>query len=93
MTAYLRNPLVLVWAFLALVTVASWWLGRDHGVAYRLDAVVTLGILSMAALKVHLVMAHFMEVRHAPVWLKRTAYGWNAALLCALALAYMSVDN
>jgi len=88
MTAYLRNPLTLAWALLALITVASWWLGRGHGVAYQADAAVTLAVLVMASIKVHLVMRYFMEVRHGPAWLKRTVYGWNGALLCALLMAY-----
>jgi len=88
MTAYLRNPLTLVWAFLAILTVASWWLARGHGAVERMDAAITLGVLLVAAVKVQLVMRYFMEVRHAPRWLQRTAYGWNIGLLCLLLTAY-----
>jgi hypothetical protein len=88
MIAYLRNPLALVWAFLAILTVASWWLARGHGAVYRVDAAITLGVLLVAAVKVQLVMRYFMEVRHAPRWLQRTAYGWNIGLLGVLLTAY-----
>lgn len=88
MTAYLRNSLTYVWGILVVVTVASWVIGRGHGTEYRLDAAITTGVLVIAALKAHLVIRHFMEVRHASAWLKRTAYGWNVALLCALLVTY-----
>jgi cytochrome c oxidase subunit IV len=87
-TAYLRNRLTYVWAFLAAITVASWSIGRGHGVAYQLDAAITIGVLLIAAVKAQLVIRFFMEVRSAPRWLKRTAYGWNIALLCLLLVFY-----
>lgn len=88
MTAYLRNPLTLVWAFLAAITVASWSIGRGHGDAYHIDAAITIGVLLIASVKAQLVIRYFMEVRSAPRWLKHTAYGWNLALLCLLLLFY-----
>jgi caa(3)-type oxidase subunit IV len=88
MTSYLRNTLTYVWAFLVAVTVASWFIGRGHGVEYHLDAAITIGVLVIAAVKAQLVIRYFMEVRHASAWLKRTAYGWNIVLLCLLLLFY-----
>jgi cytochrome c oxidase subunit IV len=88
MTAYLRNPLTYVWAFLAAITVASWSIGRGHGAAYQIDAAITIGVLLIASIKAQLVIRYFMEVRFAPRWLKRTTYGWNIALLCLLLWFY-----
>ena len=88
MTAYIRNPLTYVWAFLAAITVASWSIGRGHGAAFQIDAAITVGVLFIASVKSQLVIRYFMEVRSAPRWLKRTAYGWNIALLCLLVLFY-----
>lgn len=88
MTTLLRNPLTRVWALLTAVTLLSWWIGRGHGAEYRLDAAVTVGVLLIAALKVQLVMRHFMEVRTAPRWLRRAAYGWTVTLLVLLLTAY-----
>jgi cytochrome c oxidase subunit 4 len=88
MTAYLRNTLTYVWAVLVVITVASWFIGRGHGAAYQIDAAITVGVLVIAAFKAQLVIRYFMEVRSAPRWLKRTAYGWNIALLCLLLLSY-----
>jgi len=88
MATYLRNPLTWVWAFLAAVTVVSWSIGRGHGHAFQVDAAITIGVLLIAAVKAQLVMRYFMEVRAAPLWLKRTAYGWNIVLFCLLLLFY-----
>ena len=86
--AYIRNPLTYVWAFLVAITVASWSIGRGHGVAYQIDAAITIGVLLIAFVKAQLVIRYFMEVRSAPRWLKRTTYGWNIALLCLLLWFY-----
>jgi len=88
MAAYLRNPLTWVWAFLTAITVASWWIGRGHGVGYQLNPAVTLGVLAIAALKAQLVIRYFMEVRFGPAWLKRLAYGWVILLFLLLLAAY-----
>lgn len=78
-TAYRRNPLIFVWALLTVVTIASWQTARDGGEVH-LNATVTVVVLSIAALKTQLVIWHFMEVRHAPTWLKVTMNGWLLAL-------------
>ncbi len=76
MTTHIRNPLIYVWAFLTTITIASWWISRGHdGIDYRADAAVTVGVLLIAAVKTQLVIRYFMEVRFAPIWLKRTTYG------------------
>lgn len=80
LTAYRRNPLIFVWALLTVVTVASWQTARDGGEAHHLNATVTVIVLSIAAIKTQLVIWHFMEVRHAPTWLKVTANGWLLGL-------------
>lgn len=80
MTAYLRHPLTVVWALLTVVTVASWLTARDGGAAHHVDTTVTLIVLLSAAIKTQLVIWHFMEVRHAPRWVKLTTNGWLIGL-------------
>jgi caa(3)-type oxidase subunit IV len=84
MTAYLRNPLTLVWAFLTAITLASWWISQGAGVGTQINPAVTFSVLLIAVVKVHLVMRYFMEVRHAPTWLKRTTSGWLIVLFLLL---------
>ena len=84
MSTYLRNPLTYVWAFLTAITAASWWISQDIGIEHQVSAVATSGVLLIAAVKVHFVMRYFMEVRHAPAWLKRTTVCWLVLLLVLL---------
>ena len=88
MGTFLSNRLTHVWAFLTVITVASWWIGHSQGAAFHLDAVVTLTVLLIASIKAQLVIQYFMEVRSAPRWLKHTAYGWNIGLLLLLSGVY-----
>ncbi|QRY45949.1 cytochrome C oxidase subunit IV family protein [Mycolicibacterium boenickei] len=90
MTAYLRNPLTLVWALLTVVTVASWLTARDGGQAHHLSAKVTAIVLLIAAFKAQLVIWHFMEVRRAPTWLKVTTHGWLVTLFGLLLGLYFA---
>jgi hypothetical protein len=84
MTSYIRNPLTLVWALLTIVTVVSWLTARDSGSAHVVNVTVTLVVLLIAAVKTHLVIWHFMEVRFAPRWLKLTTGGWLVGLVALL---------
>lgn len=90
MTAYLRNPLTYVWAFLTVITVASWWISGGGHAEYRINTAVTLSVLLIAAVKVQFVVSYFMEVRHAPVWLKRTTVGWLLVLFALLVGFYLA---
>lgn len=90
MTTYLRNPLTVVWALLTAVTVVSWLVARDGGAAHVVNATVTVTVLLIAAAKAHLVIWHFMEVRHAPTWLKLTTGGWLIGLFAALLGIYFA---
>lgn len=92
MTAYLRSPLIVVWALLTAVTVASWLTARDGGEAHHLNAAVTVVVLLIAAVKTQLVIWHFMEVRHAPTWLKVTTNGWLLGLFGLLFGCYFAAS-
>ena len=63
----LRKPVTIVWAALMLATCASTWLLSKNSVT---PEVATVAILLIAAVKVRLVMTHFMEVRRAPLALR-----------------------
>jgi cytochrome c oxidase subunit 4 len=91
MRAYIGNRLTYVWAFLTAITIASWLIGRGHGVAYQINSVVTVSVLVIAAIKALLVFQYFMEVSVGPAWLKRTAYGWVIGLLSLLLITYWRV--
>ncbi len=83
----LRNPLTYIWLFLVLTTCISWWLGAGGADMQSVigsaaaDLVVTLGIMLIAAVKVRLVVRHFMEVCQAALWLRLTLDVWLVALV------------
>jgi hypothetical protein len=84
MTSLIRNPLTIVWALLTTVTIAASWIALDGGASHQINAGVTTVVLLIAAVKAHVVIWHFMEVRHAPIWLKATTSGWVLALFALL---------
>lgn len=88
MTSYLRNPLTVVWALLTAVTVVSWLTARGNGSVPVPNATVTVVVLFIAALKSLVVIWWFMEVRHAPVWLRAVTTGWAVTLFAALLSIY-----
>lgn len=90
MTTYVRNPLTIVWALLTVVTVVSWLTARDGGAAHVVNATVTVVVLLIAAVKSALVIWYFMEVRHAPVWLRATTSAWVVVLFSLLLGFYFS---
>jgi hypothetical protein len=79
-TSLIRNPLIIVWALLTTVTIASSLIALDGGAAHQINTTVTTVVLLIAAVKAFLVIWHFMEVRRAPSWLKATTGGWVLAL-------------
>ncbi len=89
MTAYLRNPLVSAWAFLSVITLVSWGLTRASADSIQPDITVTFGVLVIAAIKVQIVVRYFMEVRHAPRWLKLSTDGWLWSLTGIMLLFYL----
>jgi len=85
----MRNSLVYVWFFLTAITVVSWWISHSSGTTFHIDQAITMSVLLIAAIKSHFVIRHFMEVRHAPVWLKRTTEIWLAFLFSVLTVTYL----
>lgn len=84
MTSLIRNPLTIVWALLTTVTVASSLIAIEGGASHQINTTVTTIVLLIAAFKAQMVIRHFMEVRHAPVWLKVTTSGWVLGLFALL---------
>lgn len=64
--------LFLIWLLLSTITVTYLGIDRaadDHNGAAR--TAVTVGAVGLALIKVRIIMREFMEVRKAPVWLRR----------------------
>lgn len=82
----LRKPVSIVWAALMLATCASTWLLSKKSVTPEL---ATLTIMAIAAVKVRLVMRHFMEVRRAPLALRLVCDGWLLAVTALIVTVYL----
>jgi hypothetical protein len=81
MTRYLLSRNSLIWALLVAATVVSWALG--HGLGTEGTPLAGAAILVVTFIKVRFVMLDFMELRHAPVWMRITAQSWMV-LVCGL---------
>ena len=82
----IRKPVSIVWAELMLATCASTWLLSKNSVT---PEVATVAIMLIAAVKVRLVISHFMEVRRAPVALRFVCDGWLLAVTALILTVYL----
>jgi heme/copper-type cytochrome/quinol oxidase subunit 4 len=82
----LRKPVSIVWAALMLATCATTWLLSKNSVT---PEVATVAIMPIAAVKVRLVMWHFMEVHRAPLALRFVCDGWLLAVTALIVTVYL----
>jgi hypothetical protein len=82
----LCKPVSIVWAALMLATCASTWLLSKNSVT---PEVATVAIMLITAVKVRLVMRHFMEVRRAPLALRLVCDGWLLAATALIVTVYL----
>ncbi len=77
----------LIFALLALATLASWWLGEGAAANGRyLGAISTLAVLALAAIKGTLIALDYMELRSAPALWRRAVLGWLVLVLGLIAV-------
>ena len=86
MSAHPRLAATSVWLLLMAATIVTTWVLTKDGVSVR---VATVAIVLIAAIKVRLVLLHFMELRHAPLPLRLVFEGWVAAVSGALIALYL----
>jgi caa(3)-type oxidase subunit IV len=70
-----KTTAVVVGVVLAALTLGSYLLGIDHLLGFSRLAMAV--ILVIAFVKVFLVTQYFMDIRHAPTWLKVIVHGWT----------------
>jgi hypothetical protein len=85
-----NKRLLIVWAILASMTLVYVWL--DHSVdqsgTLNASTVVTVSAIVIALIKVRIIFREFMEVRHAPVLLRRLTDGWVVLIGVCLLTSY-----
>ena len=89
MRTKVESRLLVVWLALVAVTLMSWWIGSSHGHhELRSSALISYGVILIAAIKMRVIVRSFMEVEHAPDLLRRLTDGWIAFLVVALLAIY-----
>lgn len=86
----LRHRSTTIWAALMAATIASWWLGTDHGFVGGARAATAL-VLIIAFVKVAMVTSAFMEVDHAPRLLRIAVHGWTVVVCALLVALYLTL--
>jgi hypothetical protein len=85
-----NKRLMFVWLVLTAMTLAYVWLDRsadDDGVL-KASTVVTVSAIVIALVKVRIIFREFMEVRHAPVMLRRLTDAWVVLMAACLLGSY-----
>ena len=83
-----NRRLLVVWVALALLTLGYLWIDHSVGGSLRSNAVVTSSVIVIALIKVRIIFREFMEVRHAPVLLRRLTDVWVFAIAAGLFGSY-----
>jgi hypothetical protein len=79
----------LVWAVLVLATMASWLASDEAG--GRWPSAAMLAVLAIAMLKIRLIGMHFMDLRTAPVGLRRWFTAYVLVVFTVLAVIGLTV--
>ena len=90
MSGIFSKRLAIVWLVLSAMTLAYVWLDHsaDTGGVLRASTVVTVSVIVIALVKVRIIFREFMEVRHAPVLLRRLTDGWVVLMAVCLLGSY-----
>jgi hypothetical protein len=83
-----NRRLLVVWLVLASLTLGYLWIDRSVGGSLRSNAVVTSSVIAIALIKVRIIFREFMEVRHAPVLLRRLTDVWVFVIAAGLFGSY-----
>lgn len=88
---FVPDPLLTgSWAVLVAITVLAWWLTPGHSAGLTEPSIpITVTVLALSAVKARLIIRNFMEVRTAPVWLRRATDGWLIVLWTAVLVIYL----
>jgi cytochrome c oxidase subunit IV len=87
MRSVLLSRITVIWGLLAIATIVSWELG--HGLGVQDPRVAGSLILVVAMIKVRFVVLDFMEIRHAPPWLRVGAEIWTLVLAAVLVALFV----
>lgn len=80
----------VTWLVLVAITVLAWWLAPGHSAGPVEPSIpITVTVIVLSAIKARLIIRNFMEVRTAPIWLRRTTDTWLVVLWTAVLVIYL----
>ena len=82
-----RSRTTLVWFLLVAATAISWEMG--HGAGFADLHYASVSIIVIAFIKVRFVILDFMEIRHAPIWMRVVGETWCVVICSTLVLLYL----
>ena len=90
MSGTFNKRLAIVWLVLTAMTLAYVWLDQsaDDDGTFRASTIVTVSAIVIALIKVRIIFREFMEVRHAPVVLRRLTDAWVVLMAACLLGSY-----
>ncbi|MGV0790031.1 cytochrome C oxidase subunit IV family protein [Mycolicibacterium sp. XJ2] len=90
MSNTMNKRLVIAWAILTLLTLVYVWMDEavDQNGTLKASTVVTVSAIVISLIKVRIIFREFMEVRHAPAWLRRLTDGWVVLVATCLLGSY-----
>src|SRR5262245_61971090 len=86
-----KRAVLIAWAALSAATIVAWLLTPSESQSTTtvgnelVTAIVVLGLI-----KSRLIIRYFMEVRHAPRWLRLTTDAWLAIVWLTLLGIYLT---
>ncbi|MFB4303689.1 cytochrome C oxidase subunit IV family protein [Actinomadura sp. NTSP31] len=85
-----KRTVFAAWAALTAATVLAWLLTPGESqTATTLGNELVAAIVVIGLVKCRLIIRYFMEVRHAPRWLRHATDGWLAVLWLTLLVIYL----
>jgi hypothetical protein len=89
-SATFNKRLLFVWLILSAMTLVYVLMDRtvDEEGGLRASAVITVGAIVIALVKLRIIFREFMEVRHAPTFLRRLTDGWVVLIGACLLGSY-----
>ncbi|WP_176599253.1 cytochrome C oxidase subunit IV family protein [Sphingobium sp. 15-1] len=91
MKSLILSRVTLTWIVLLGATLLSWEMG--HGMGFESIEHASMAIILVSFVKVRFVMHEFMELRHAPLFMRLLADGWIVVVTLLLLGLYLRVGG
>lgn len=78
------NPFTVAWFILVAATGIGWWFGHMERAGQSREHLAMAGVVVTAFLKAWIVGFQFMELKHAPRWLRHAYDVWVVGVCSTL---------